>query len=672
MMELLSQFHFLRPWWLLAIIPIAFIFYVSRHLTQQQSSWQTIIQPHLLAFFSQTQTQKQAKQWQWLSYLMATLVAIIALAGPTVQQVAVPTFERAISRVILFDLSQSMNAADVSPNRITRATFKLRDLLNSIESGQVGLVAYGGDAFVLSPLTSDTNNIEAMIASLSTDLIPVQGSRPDLALAKAIELFDNSQVSRGEVILISDGFSMQQVEPMQKLLASTSHRLKALFVGTTDGAPIPATSGFVKDKQGAVVISKLEIAPLQEVFNASNASYVMLTNDDSDIVELTSSSLMAANRQLDEEVQEQWQDLGPYLVLLLLPAGILLFRRGLPVFLLLIIGYAPSSHAFGWNDLWKRSDQRGQEAFEQGQLEEASQLFKDPAWQASALYKSGEFEKAAEKFAHLNTEQGFYNQGNALAKTQSFEEAIKAYEKALAINPDHQDALHNKALLEDLLKQQSSQKNSDSQSQDSENTGENNENQQQSQNQQNQESSSSEQNSDSQSQSSDASQQEQRDESQSSQQQESSENSEASESQQQASNTNSEAQQNDSKSLSQQEAEELAQEAERQEQMAQQNPSSGTANEESEVQDTEHKKNETMLSQNAEKTSDDNTTDESQPSAPSVSATATIADENLTEQERKMQQWLQQIPDDPGGLLKRKMQIEAQRRARQTQEEIQW
>ncbi|HRD70698.1 MAG TPA: tetratricopeptide repeat protein, partial [Legionella sp.] len=132
--------------------------------------------------------------------------------------------------------------------------------------------------------------------------------------------------------------------------------------------------------------------------------------------------------------------------------------------------------AFNWSDLWQTPDQQAQNLMDKGQFSAATQLFERIDWAAAAAYKAGKYDKAAQGFAQLPTENGFYNQGNALAHLGKYEQAITAYDKALAINPANQDALYNRKLVEELLKQ--SQQNKDQQNKDQQNKDQQNKDQQ--------------------------------------------------------------------------------------------------------------------------------------------------------------------------------------------------
>jgi len=124
--------------------------------------------------------------------------------------------------------------------------------------------------------------------------------------------------------------------------------------------------------------------------------------------------------------------------------------------------------AFNWQDLWSTPDQQGQYLMEKKHYAQAKDTFTRSDWTATAAYRAGDYKQAAELYQNLKTEKGYYNQGNALAHLGKYKQAIKAYDKALAINPANQDALFNRKLVEDLLNKEKNQ-NKDQQNQDQQN-----------------------------------------------------------------------------------------------------------------------------------------------------------------------------------------------------------
>ncbi|MGC1183348.1 tetratricopeptide repeat protein [Legionella sp.] len=121
------------------------------------------------------------------------------------------------------------------------------------------------------------------------------------------------------------------------------------------------------------------------------------------------------------------------------------------------------TYAIQWQDLWSTPDQQGQNLMTQSKFKEAKETFSRQDWAAAAAYRAGDYQKAAELYHDLKNEQGYYNEGNALAHKKQYEAAINAYDKALAINATNEDAIYNRKLVEELLKNNKEQQNKEQQ-----------------------------------------------------------------------------------------------------------------------------------------------------------------------------------------------------------------
>ena len=585
-----AEFHFLRPEWLWAIPLIAIMTGMLARRRLAPGSWQSVIDPALAPYVLSTgQISKLTYRW-WL-VLIGGLLAALALAGPSWNRVEQPVFRSEQAVVIALDLSRSMDAQDLTPSRLTRARLKILDILERRSSGQTALVVYSSNAFTVTPLTTDADTVAALVNSLSTDIMPSRGSYPLSAIAKGQQLLEQAGVAFGEVLLITDGGSSPAAERAAEELRSAGYSLSVLAVGTPDGAPIPrAGGGFVTDRSGNIAVPRLEAAGLQRLASAGGGRYAAMTADDADLEEILSGPVGGAGSGSDESLAtDQWQEEGPWLLLLLVPIAALAFRKGLVLCLLVfMLPVSEPAHAFSWQDLWLTRDQQAQRLLDEGSAADAADLFEDPGWRAVANYRAGDYGGSAAGFGNLEDTDSLYNKGNALAKLGEFASAIEAYDQALEIDPDDEDARYNRDLLQDMLEQQ----------QDSE-AGE----------QGNQENSSEAgggaQQSEGQSQSDQAGQ---------------------------AGDPGAEGQQGESsvrdeEGSSQEDLEAMQQELERAAQQAME-------------QSAEAQEQEGMTQEQA------------------------LAMRRAQEQEQAMEQWLRRIPNDPGGLLRRKFRYQYQRQGR--------
>ncbi len=452
--------HFIRPYWLLLLPLAVFLPWLWKRTRNPCGDWKAVCDPHLLRWLSVSQTGGSAHVGgRWLAGT-AVLISILALAGPSWQKLPDSSFSARDARMIVLDLSRSMLAQDLRPNRLTRARFRLADLLEMTEEGQVGLVSYAGDAYVVSPLTSDMNTIANLLPALQPDIVPVAGSRADRALEMAASLLGSAGLSHGEILLVTDSANSADAARARDL-RDQGIITSVLAVGTVDGAPIPSGAGFLSDRSGNMVIARLDRASLQAVAEAGGGRYMELGASAAGTSLWLESDGSEFTRR-EGALGERWQDAGPWLVLLLLPLALLGFRRGLlfilPLLLLPGLSWTPAANADWWDDTWQTRDQQAYQALQAGDAEKAAALALDPALSGQAWYRSGVHANAVEAWSRLDAADAHYNRGNALAHLGEYDAAIKAYDEALAIEPDMEDALSNRALLERMKHQQEQQR----------------------------------------------------------------------------------------------------------------------------------------------------------------------------------------------------------------------
>ena len=477
--EFIENFHFLRPVFLYGLIPALLLVGLVLFIQNSRSTWARAIDPSLLPFLLEKDSSPRAT-YPVFGLLLIWSLGLVALAGPVWQQIPVPVQEREDALVIVADMSLSMYANDVTPNRAVRTQRKIIDVLNKRrEEGQTALVVYAGDAHAVTPLTDDVETINNLVPSLQPNIMPIEGSKPAMGVEMAIDLLANASLLQAQILLITDGINPDDIGAIRNLLDDSPHTLSVLGVGTEDGAPIPmAEGGFLRDRTNAIVIPRLERDLLQELATTTGGRYADALLTDEDINYLLDQSIFDENENLIDVEREFdiWYEAGPWLLLLLLPLAALAFRRGWVLGIVLTVSFMPEQQAYAWEfkDLWITPDKQGTEAFAEEDFENAATLFEDEAWRAAANYRTGNFETAVADLSLLEDAESHYNRGNALARLNRYPEAITAYEQALALAPDHEDAQFNKELVEKLLEeqqqqeQQQQQQNSEGENQDQE------------------------------------------------------------------------------------------------------------------------------------------------------------------------------------------------------------
>jgi Ca-activated chloride channel family protein len=427
-----------------------------------RSRWQAVVdrvlQPYVLAdgeSFGQ-------RRWPVVAAVAAAALAALALAGPTWDRLPVPAYRSDEALVVALDLSNSMDAGDVTPTRLARARLKLLDLLERREGGQTALVVFSAHAFTVTPLTNDTRTIAALVNSLATDIMPSRGSLIESGLEKSASLLRQSGASRGEILLITDAVASPAAFELARELGADGVTVTVLGVGTEEGAPIPnRDGGFLTDSAGRVVVPRLDVGSLRRLAAAGGGRFSRLEADDSDLDRLFPDAAAAgviADEGDERREADVWRDQGIWFAVALLPLVALGFRRGWVY--VLVAGCMlplPRAEAFEWRDLWQNPDQQGARAFASEEAVQAAELFEDPEWASAAHYRAGQYEASAAALAGIDSPDGHYNRGNALARAGRLAEAIDAYDRTLELDPGHADAEFNRALVAELLEQQQQQ-----------------------------------------------------------------------------------------------------------------------------------------------------------------------------------------------------------------------
>ncbi|MES2817644.1 MAG: VWA domain-containing protein [Pseudomonadota bacterium] len=447
--------HWLRPFWLLLVPLLVWLLWRLWHRQRRAGRWQTLL-PAAFHGALLSGGHGRTSRLPWIVLGLAWLLALLALVGPSWQRIEQPNLKPADPLVVVLELTPEMLAGDVLPSRLEQAKRKLLDLLQARGDAQTAVVVYAGSAHTLVPLSDDLATTRNLLEALQPSIMPEPGRRADLAVAKALALLEQGAQGQGQLLLIVGGLDEQERLGIREALGRRSERLRLLGVGTAEGAPIVQEGGgFLTDAQGAIVLPRLDSTGLRRFAAELGGAYQTARLDDDDLDRLGLLDRPQGLREEGEPTRLQtWADQGHWLLLPLLLLAACAGRRGwlfcLPLFFML----PQPSQAFTFDDLWLRPDQQGQRLLQAQRPAEAAERFEHPQWQGQALYQAGDYAGAAERFARDQSAIGHYNRGNALAKANELEAALEAYEQALERQPDLQPALRNKALIEELLRQQ--------------------------------------------------------------------------------------------------------------------------------------------------------------------------------------------------------------------------
>ncbi|AWV08364.1 tetratricopeptide repeat protein [Marilutibacter maris] len=444
----LSSLHLLRPDWLwaLSLLPVLAAVWALRR--RRDGVWREAVDAHLLPHLLD-RGDRPRRRWVRglgaLAGMLAYALAVLAMTGPSWRQVEQPLWQGKLPLVMALDLSSAGMAADPPPSRVAQARAKLGALL-AARDGPVGLLVYADDAFTVAPITDDAANVALFLDALSPDIMPVDGQRADRALAAAVRLMQQAGFEKGRILLLAGEADERAVEAAGAARAA-GFDVAVLGLGRRGGI-------MYRDVAGRTAVAGFDEASLRRVAGAGGGRYARLSSDASDLRALAvldgggvEASPVAARGG------STWLDEGFWLIPPVMLLVLLAFRRGAVLAMLLVGLWLPltPAHAADW---WRRADQ-----LEHRRLSEAGDA-----------YRKGDFAAAAEGYQQVDSADGHYNRGNALAKAGRYPEAVEAYDRALQLQPGMEDAIANREAVQAAMQQQQ-QPQSDGEDQDSGDSG---------------------------------------------------------------------------------------------------------------------------------------------------------------------------------------------------------
>jgi Ca-activated chloride channel family protein len=215
--------------------------------------------------------------WKFITEMFALALLIFALANPQFGSRLKEVKKQGVEVMIALDVSKSMTARDIKPDRLTKAKRSIELFMNKLDGDLVGMVVFAGESYIQIPMTDDYASAKMYLKSIDTDLVPVQGTNLSEAIKMSANAFSQDPEASKVIILISDGENHEE-DAVQA--AKEAHNegivIYSVGMGTREGAPIPAIGGgFHKDKDGNVVISKLNESVLAKIAEAAEGKYVL-------------------------------------------------------------------------------------------------------------------------------------------------------------------------------------------------------------------------------------------------------------------------------------------------------------------------------------------------------------------------------------------------------------
>ena len=463
-----QDFHFLRPYWLIGLILPVLIYLQSYSQQKAESAWSKVCDENLLDFLL-IKSNGEKRKWPMISAVVAVLFLVVALAGPTWSKKSNPALSVENPVMIMLNMSGDMWQKDVSPSRIERAKYVIKDLVKTLKNTESGLIVYSKEPFMITPLTEDAAIIDNLLPALEMNIMPENGDRLDRAIDLAVERMQEAALPSGNIVVLT---------------ANVGERFDAALESASKAAAV----GYDVD---IVNMSSQYNDKLKMVAEKGRGLYISY-NKGLDLLIKKINDITAKEIKQSQNMQTVWNDMGWYF--LWLPALLLLgyFRRGLLVIVVMFLLFGqPVQASWFLND-----NQEALKNFKEQNYGAAAEKFTDTQWKASAAYKSGDYDAAFKNFAKGNDVTALYNQGNALAKGGKIDEAIKKYEEVLQQQPDFEDAKFNLEYLKKQQKQnnQNQSKNNDNKQQQNQQQQSEQQNQQQQSEQQKQQQQSEQQN----------------------------------------------------------------------------------------------------------------------------------------------------------------------------------
>lgn len=316
-----SHFHLLRPYFLWAFIPLLIALLASFKHTKNLHEWRDVCDSHLVKHLMVSFTSRARLFSLVLAGLTGSLM-IVSASGPTWEKLPEISYSKKKAYVIVLDLSSSMFAQDITPSRMERAKFKIQDLLTKLKEGQVGLVVFTQEPFLVSPLTVDTKTLSLLLPELSPNIVPVDGHKIQSALTMAGKLITQAGFQSGSIFLLTPNKATESDINEARALAKKGIHLSVLGVGTPLGAP-------VFNNRSKQIISRLNTTNLTKLAQAGKGVFIKITNDNQDLrLLMASSKKMTLSYKKDNQDVSNWKDNGRFLLLLILPLALFSFRRG--------------------------------------------------------------------------------------------------------------------------------------------------------------------------------------------------------------------------------------------------------------------------------------------------------------------------------------------------------
>lgn len=313
------MFRFAHPelLYLLIVIPLLIVFYVVM-VGKKKKAIAEFGNPELLKPLMPLLSFKRGA-WKFVMLLIALMFVIVGVAGPQFGSKLQQVKKKGVELIIALDVSNSMMAQDIKPNRLEKAKMAISRMVEKLRDDKIGLIVFAGDAYVQLPITTDYSSAKLFLSNITTDIVPVQGTAIGSAIDMAVRSFTPETETSKAIIVITDGENHQD----DAVAAARAAHEKGIVVhtvgmGLEQGAPIPERGKpgqFMKDGQGNVVISKLDENTLQQIAKAGEGLYVRASNSDVGLTQLLDEVNQMEKTLMEERIYSDYAEKYQYFLL---------------------------------------------------------------------------------------------------------------------------------------------------------------------------------------------------------------------------------------------------------------------------------------------------------------------------------------------------------------------
>ena len=511
-MLIFAKYEFL---WLLLLVPlIPAVYAVTRHLRRKRirKFGDEKLVGNLMPSWSGAKG-----WWKIIFFTLAFFFFVLGLARPQLGAKLAQRETRGAEIMICLDVSNSMLAQDYSPDRLSRAKLAISRLVDNLSEDRIGLIIFAGSSFVQLPITTDYVSAKMFLNSINTDSVPIQGTAIGDAILTAAKSFSAQSEKSRAIIVITDGENHED-DPVDaaKQVAETGIKVYTIGVGSLRGQPIPKNGELMKDKDGNIVVTRLDEITLQQVAAAGNGAYVHAGNDEFGLNPILEDIRRMEDEKFNSVVFEEYDEQYMYFfaaALFFLVLELLLgdrrARKKLFTIALAAFFIIPANAQVDRREVRAGNRKFKKDNYKESEIDYRKAVLKDSLSVAgeynlaSSLYRQGDYEAAGKALETVkdaaDSPDYHYNVGDVALQKKDYAGAVDAFKKALLQNPGDLDAKENYIYAKKMLENQQNgggggssddnqdqNQNNDQDQQQDQNNDQNNDQNQDRQNNQNQ------------------------------------------------------------------------------------------------------------------------------------------------------------------------------------------